>query len=111
SPSSTIPYATPRRKTVAQPFFQRIIASRISMTPEPYSPIFAPRNRKKRTGLSTSSVIWLDAERYSGMPGVRRSRNSIGWDLRNLASLDSMLLRCGFGLIVRGDDNDLDPGR
>jgi hypothetical protein len=40
--------------------------------------MFAPRNRKKRNGLSTSRVIWLDAERYSGIPGVRRSRKRIG---------------------------------
>jgi hypothetical protein len=40
--------------------------------------MFAPRNRKKRSGLSTRIVIWLDAERYSGIPGVRKSRNNIG---------------------------------
>src|SRR5437660_12720478 len=103
-----MPYATPRRKTEGQPFFHRIIASRISMTPEPYNPTLAARNRKKSGGKTTSRVIWLDAERYSGMPGVRRRRNSIGRGLRNRTSLERILTDCQVGLGGKGDAKDLD---
>ena len=41
----------------------------------------------RKIGETSSNVRLLEAERYSGIPGVRRIRNRIGCDLRKKISL------------------------
>src|SRR5437879_12568385 len=48
SPSSMIPYAAPRRRTLGHPVFHRTAVSRITRTPEPYNQI----NRSAATGFN-----------------------------------------------------------
>ena len=82
TPSSRMPYAAPRRRIVAHPFFHLIPASWMRRAPEPYRPRLAKSWKTNCDGFRTIALIGLELERYSGMPGVRIRREMTGWDFR-----------------------------
>src|SRR2546428_9526127 len=73
SPSSMIPYAAPRRRTLGHPVFHRTAVSRITRTPEPYNQI----NRSAATGFNHSSG-GEEPDSISAMTGERRIRARSG---------------------------------
>src|SRR3989475_10435050 len=77
-PSSMIPYAAPRRRTLGHPVFQRTAVSRMTRTPAPYSQI----NNSAAIGFSHSRG-GVDPESISAMIGDRRTRarrgRRFGW--------------------------------
>src|SRR2546422_4817522 len=73
SPSSMIPYAAPRRRTLGHPVFHRTAVSRITRTPEPYNQI----NRSAATGFNHSSG-GEEPDSISAMTGERRVRARSG---------------------------------
>src|SRR6266581_2867740 len=104
-PSSTIPYAAPRRRMLGHPVFQRTAVSRTTKTPAPYSQI----KNNAAIGFSHSRG-GVDPESISAMTGERRTRarsgRRFGWAVAiettchfgHLKATGTMLLR---GRMVR----------